>query len=131
MGLPSGARAMADRFNRDRPDRQRNDDPDRDKDERPRPRGFLGNDGDDPPTSTPGLLAGIEDVLATTDGPAGGGRDREIERRDERPLRPAPAEEEEVIIPGDPNDLGERGRRRRQEDDRDASPVLRRGLLGV
>ncbi len=48
-------------------------------------------------------------------------------------LRPRlPAEEEDLpIIPGDPDDLGARGRRRRIQDDRNPSPVLRRGLLGV
>lgn len=45
--------------------------------------------------------------------------------------RPTPEEEEPSIVAGDPDDLGERGRRRRRRDDVNASPVLRRGLLGV
>lgn len=54
---------------------------------------------------------------------------------DERPnalgqgLRP-PAEEE-VIVPGDPSNLGARARRRRNVLEVDPSPVARRGLLGV
>lgn len=47
-----------------------------------------------------------------------------------RPLAP-PKDEEPPILPGDPDDLGERGRRRRTRNDGRASPVLRRGLLGV
>lgn len=46
------------------------------------------------------------------------------------PVKP-PEEEEPQTIPGDPDDLGERARRRRSRDDGNASPVLRRGLLGV
>lgn len=54
---------------------------------------------------------------------------------DERPnflnrLAPPPVEEE-VILPGDPSNLGARGRRRRNVLDVDQSPVRRRGLLGV
>lgn len=51
---------------------------------------------------------------------------------DERPPPSLKSQEEEApIIPGDPNDLGARGARRRSKDDINASPVLRRGLLGV
>lgn len=54
--------------------------------------------------------------------------DEENDRRLEPVLRPS---EEEPLVPGDPNDLGARGRRRRTLDDGQESPVLRRGLLGV
>ena len=51
---------------------------------------------------------------------------------DQRPARPVlKPPEEEPIIPGDPSNLGARGRRRGARDDVNASPVLRRGLLGV
>lgn len=40
-------------------------------------------------------------------------------------------EEEDLLIPGDPDNLGARGRRRRTQEDVSQSPVLRRGLLGV
>lgn len=46
------------------------------------------------------------------------------------PIKP-PEEEVPPIVPGDPDDLGERGRRRRSRDNVNTSPVLRRGLLGV
>lgn len=50
----------------------------------------------------------------------------------DRPIGPtSTSEEEEPLLPGDPNDLGARGHRRRAKDDVTQSPVLRRGLLGV
>lgn len=48
-----------------------------------------------------------------------------------RPTRAPEEEEPEIIVPGNPDDLGERGRRRRTRDGVNSSPVLRRGLLGV
>lgn len=138
MGLPSGARAMADRFNRDRKDIQgpeSNDDRNRDD-----------IDGGDPTKEEPGLIEQARDFLDQTDKEirAALGADPFHESfrpgprapNDERPglfgqnLSPRPAEEEE-FIPGDPTNLGTRGRRRRTTDDVNASPVMRRGLLGI
>lgn len=137
MGLPSGARAVADRFNRDRKDIQGPEGPDR-----PRTDGFLGNDGDDPlgdPTQPPGFLeradAAIQEALSGTPGDdrITTPNDRAPDRGPDIPLpeRRSRDDDEEVIIPGDPNDLGARAQRRRREDDDTPSPVLRRGLLGV
>lgn len=42
-----------------------------------------------------------------------------------------PPAEEEVIVPGDPSNLGARAGRRRKVLEVEQSPVLRRGLLGV
>lgn len=79
-------------------------------------------------------LAGV-DSLQPTRPPPTEDPNRNVPNDDER-FRlfgvPIPQAEEELpIVPGDPDDLGERGRRRRTRDDATASPVLRRGLLGV
>lgn len=51
---------------------------------------------------------------------------------EERPaLKPVVAEEEEPVLSGDPLNLGARGNRRRTQNGVNASPVLRRGLLGL
>lgn len=100
---------------------------------RPRrePGGFLGSDDDNrDPTRTDGLLDRAFTAIAEDPFP------RPVAReiggsRESRPAEKGPSDEEEVILPGDPNDLGARGRRRRREDDDTPSPVLRRGLLGV
>lgn len=105
----------------------RNDDPNRD------------GDGSEEPTGIRGLLEDVE-VFFNEDlagppqgGPGTGGSVQGPENNQPRPiLRPnRQPEEEEIIIPGDPDDLGERARRRRSRDDVNTSPVLRRGLLGV
>lgn len=58
---------------------------------------------------------------------------RPSDEENDRRLIPVtrPNEEEEPLLPGDPSDLGARGRRRRTRDDGQESPVMRRGLLGV
>ena len=113
---------------------------------RPRtePRGFLGderNDDERDPTRTTGIgfldaadaflqqPQTPQDVTTPTERPG----NRELADRPRQPLRSVrpPEEEEPPILPGNPNDLGARGRRRRRQDDDTPSPVLRRGLLGV
>lgn len=144
MGLPSGMRANARGFDRN----QRKDiqGPEA-NDDRPRTNDLPGGDinGDDgflprDPTRDTGLglldAADIalhdrkqtpQDITVPTER-----TDRRNPNDDERPP-PAlkPPEEDEPIIPGDPDDFGARGRRRGTRDDVNASPVLRRGLLGV
>lgn len=103
--------------------------------------GFLGEDDDRDPTRKTGIgfldaadvfLQQPQDpptIVAPTERPGGlSPSDRPV-----RLLRPGPPAEEEdpPILPGDPDELGARGRRRRTQDDRNPSPVLRRGLLGV
>ena len=117
---------------------------------RPRrePPGSVGNDGE--PTESRGLLESVEDSLNKThlavqdafSGPPSVTRPQPTERsgrrppNDERPgllgqgVRP-PSNDEEVIVPGDPSNLGARGRRRRTVDQVNNPPLLRRGLLGV
>jgi hypothetical protein len=52
--------------------------------------------------------------------------------RQRRLLGSAPEEEEEApILAPDPENLGERGRRRRTQNTADGSPIFQRGLLGV
>lgn len=52
--------------------------------------------------------------------------------RQRRLLGSAPEEEEEApILAHDPENLGERGRRRRTQNTADGSPIFQRGLLGV
>ncbi len=115
----------------DRARGHRNDDPNRDSDD--------GSFGGTDPTGIRGFLkdaeGAINDFFAgpPQGGPGTGGSVQGPENNQPRPiLRPnRPPKEEEVIIPGDLDDLGERGRRRRSSDDVNTSPVLRRGLLGV
>lgn len=73
-----------------------------------------------------------QDITTPTERPSTVHHRRNPRDDDLRPLRPvsSPAEEEE-IIPGNPDDLGARGKRRGSKDEVNASPVLRRGLLGV
>lgn len=142
MGLPSGARANARAFDRNqRKDQQGPEGPDRD-------RSPLG--GGDPTVEERGLVESItdtldewsndiqealggdaQDITVPTERPFDGAhrRNPNDEVRSPPPLKPP--EEDEPIIPGDPNDLGARGRRRGTRDAVNASPVLRRGLLGV
>lgn len=117
-----------------------------------RPRTDLAPNRDDErePTVNRGLLNSIENELRAADkaiqralAPGEPLDFADLSRRPERRppndelntgvFRPAkpPEEEEPRILPGDPDDLGERGRRRRTRDDVNSSPVLRRGLLGV
>lgn len=108
---------------------------------------FVGNDGDDPrgdPTRKTGIgfLDAVDEFLQQDQTPqnitppterTGSGfnpPNDELNPRLARPAKP-PEEEEPPILPGNPDDLGARGRRRRRDDDVNASPVLRRGLLGV
>lgn len=105
--------------------------------DRPRrdPGGFLGEGPEIDPTAPRGFLDGIiQDALA---GPPQGGQRPGGQRQgpeSREPRRPTLRPEEEsppALLPGNPDDLGARGRRRRREDDDTPSPVLRRGLLGV
>ena len=151
-GVSSGGLGGSDRPD----DRDRREGPEGGSDPRTRPRtaGIFGEGGDgagggEPTAPTRGLIEQAEDFLTRThkeiqaalSGPA-----QDITPPTERPGRrppnddrpggllrppPAPEEEEPPIIPGDPSNLGARGRRRRSENDSNASPVLRRGLLGV
>lgn len=150
MAVASGARANVDRFNRNRPDRVQGSEGA--GDER-RARSFPGSGDDDPTKEAPGLLQRVEDSLTRTHKEiqaALSGPSQDITTPTEREVRPGrrnpndegasllgqgltprPPEEEDPIIPGDPSNLGARGRRRRGQDAVTASPVLRRGLLGV
>lgn len=106
--------------------------------------GFGGNDGDEPdPTRKTGIgfLDAAEDFFQQSqipqditppterNGPGFRPPNDELNPGLRFPIKPP--EEEMPIVPGDPDDLGERGRRRRRRDDVSTSPVLRRGLLGV
>lgn len=91
-----------------------------------------------PPTLSPSLRAledKIDEILGgpPRGGEGSGGQIQGPEGREPRRPSPGPPREEEApaLLPGDPNDLGARGRRRRAQDDTTPSPILRRGLLGV
>ena len=112
----------------------------RDDSDRPRSDRFPGDDDRDPTRKTGiGFLDAAEaffqqpqdppSIVAPTERPGS----LSPSDRSAPVLRPRPPAEEEdpPIVPGDPDDLGARGRRRRTQDDRNPSPVLRRGLLGV
>lgn len=105
--------------------------------------GRPGGGSGDPTKNEPGLVQQAVDALARIDkefrAAVGADPFQESFRpdprppNDERPPRPAlkPPDEEEPIVPGDADDLGARDRRRGARDAVNASPVLRRGLLGV
>ena len=110
-------------------------------------RGFGGNERDDPPGDPTrktgiGFLDAVDDFFQQSQtpqditpptertGPGFNPPNDELNAGLLFPVKP-PEEEEPPIVPGDPDDLGERERRRRSRDDVNASPVLRRGLLGV
>lgn len=150
MAIASGARANARAFDRNQRKDIQGPESDRgDLARRPRTedRGSLGNDNSGDPTKPePGLLEQAEDFLTRTHKEiqaALSGTAQDITTPTERPGRNSNDErlrllgagaarpEEEEIIPGDPSNLGARGRRRRTEDRINSSPVLRRGLLGV
>lgn len=104
-----------------------------------------GGDERDPTEPAKGLIEQAQDFLTRTDkeiraalgadpfqesfrpGPRAPNDEQERSLVAPRP----PKDEEPLIVPGDPDDLGERGRRRRTRDGVNTSPVLRRGLLGV
>lgn len=103
--------------------------------DRPRAGASLGEGPENEPVVNPrGLLDQAQSAIEESPvlGSPRGGREIESGGDRDRPLAPPPREEVvPPLLPGDPNDLGARGRRRRREDEDFSSPVLRRGLLGV
>lgn len=110
--------------------------------------GFIDTDNDKEPTEPKGLLEAIIDLdpeaadaaiqraflqpngkIPEFERTLHPRRERDEDRQRPRSLRPAPEEEE--IVPGNPDDLGARGKRRRTIDEVNNPPLLRRGLLGV
>ena len=110
--------------------RRRNDDPDKEGDNTSVPAGLLSEEGGASTSAPLGLSDSALEAIETASlsGPAAQTR----ESPDHEFFgTPAPEEEEPVLLPGNPSNMGARAARRRKEDDDTPSPILRRGLLGV